>query len=677
MPWNSFERAYFFGTECALQNDECMSDQEHALVSHSAGVDQAFIERYCAPPAGKYPGTVDRLGNVPIAVARCVLDRLARILPHGAHATPMLWTPPSNPQPVVVIGGFNAVGSIVGPKAGLCNVDNQLFVFSDQNTILKLDPANFETRWKLWFDASRDGNHSKFRYEQPVGCICPGQTDANDPLAPGQPLRYFLDCIAKLPIWHKPFANAKGQALLSDCRAILREPNSVAVISPRLCEVYKRFRDLNDPETNDGCGSDGGPSLTVEGGEPDTEDKSPAADHDAPEGGVSQTRGSGKQGPDPRYFGLVFLDTSGNPSKCEAAEGAFQAKWRSNYRQQNVIFLISGPDLKGVQAATSAVCDTSVALANSGYPAAALHPGIGQNFLYAYFDGGPSWSNAFYVGKGQHQRDRSHLSGVVQALGNGTALSGRKQTMIATYLGRPGKSVLTAPGDLFKRLISWNGPYGDMQSFVAENFLINHGYGSYSISNDTSGNGKYGAYRYLSRPVSPRIYDPTRSTDVQIWGECCEFFVRSGYLSNLLKASLLCLTALPFVKPFDLACVTAGLNLVPASAIGGVLLPHLTRTGSGDATITYNCNPNRCYRIELKFSQTAPEVRIVCRPLTASKTDIEKFIRYFSGKKKKIKNRGWPYVRPFAVKKWFSIEIQNSHNPPLIGAIRKIFTNFP
>ena len=87
MPWNSFERAYFFGTECALQNDECMSDQEHALVSHSAGVDQAFIERYCAPPAGKYPGTVDRLGNVPIAVARCVLDRLARILPHGASGS--------------------------------------------------------------------------------------------------------------------------------------------------------------------------------------------------------------------------------------------------------------------------------------------------------------------------------------------------------------------------------------------------------------------------------------------------------------------------------------------------------------------------------------------------------------------------------------------------------------
>jgi hypothetical protein len=192
MPWTPIERAYFFGAECAHRNGEVLSDEECALVSHVRGADQAFIDRYCSVGSAMHPGTKSRLGTVAVATARCVLNRLAEILPDWAHATPGLWTPQACPQPIIVIGKMYADGRIAHrcqsngllPRIGLCAVDGHLFLFADKDTILAFGFA--VAGWVPW----RTG---VLRYEQSLDCDCRGEPSENHPLSSGQPLCVFLD----------------------------------------------------------------------------------------------------------------------------------------------------------------------------------------------------------------------------------------------------------------------------------------------------------------------------------------------------------------------------------------------------------------------------------------------------------------------------------------------------
>ena len=154
------------------------------------GNDRDFLDRYCTAM------TRARLDRVETALARAVLCRLADVIPRAVHATPDLWTPSKEPQPIVAIGRLNAGGNILEPKVGLCGND-RLYLFARRDNMEAFSKhaklPRFPDLWIYWRSA---GNcHDYVRSNAHLDCSPSGDLPENDSLRDGGPLWRFLEWI--------------------------------------------------------------------------------------------------------------------------------------------------------------------------------------------------------------------------------------------------------------------------------------------------------------------------------------------------------------------------------------------------------------------------------------------------------------------------------------------------
>lgn len=131
--------------------------------------DQDFISLYCTPT------THARLvaGGVPIATARCVISAMTLRLSRASHATPELWTPRSQPQPIVVMGArrrCKSGWSIWEKKIGLCAHGGQLFLFASERR-LRSDFGRIPPGWVSWRTDGRGSQAGHYlRFDRPLAC---------------------------------------------------------------------------------------------------------------------------------------------------------------------------------------------------------------------------------------------------------------------------------------------------------------------------------------------------------------------------------------------------------------------------------------------------------------------------------------------------------------------------
>ncbi len=157
------------------------------------GTDRDFLEQYCAAV------TKARLGAVPPAAARCVIWRLTEILPLAAHATPELWTPDKEPQPLVAIGRLSAALSILGPKVVLFAVGAHLYLATVLETVAEFAQQGRRGDFvDLWGDFRSSNDHRLYRFRDPLNCQPGVDLPPGHPLAAGHPLREFLEWMAGL-----------------------------------------------------------------------------------------------------------------------------------------------------------------------------------------------------------------------------------------------------------------------------------------------------------------------------------------------------------------------------------------------------------------------------------------------------------------------------------------------
>jgi hypothetical protein len=200
MPWSDADRAYYFGCECSpgiapegRPATDCLSGDD---------ADDAFLERYCAPDRAErranrqlncVTGTATRLAGVDIKIARCVISKLAELVPNADHATPG-WNWPDDLLPAVVIGHLDRGLRIRGPRCGLWAENDRLYFWADLRVFQKLQLAV-----QYWEPFGRpidpDDAPPLLRYRNPVSCICDGAGEPALPLPVLEFLRRYADLI--------------------------------------------------------------------------------------------------------------------------------------------------------------------------------------------------------------------------------------------------------------------------------------------------------------------------------------------------------------------------------------------------------------------------------------------------------------------------------------------------
>jgi hypothetical protein len=178
MTWDSVRRAYYFGCECSPN----LTYQEKLLAGCFAAIDpdQNFIDRYCAPcwqmqtknTPRRYPGTATRLHGVPISVARCVISKLAELVPTADHATPG-WDWPDDMLPVVAVGRLDKAKRIMDPTIGVWAKDGNLFFWAKAKILDDLVQRH-EINLDEWFPyrENDESNINRYYYDKPMACDC-------------------------------------------------------------------------------------------------------------------------------------------------------------------------------------------------------------------------------------------------------------------------------------------------------------------------------------------------------------------------------------------------------------------------------------------------------------------------------------------------------------------------
>ena len=628
--------------------------------------DDDFRRRYCSERLNTNLNTAQRMG-IPICTMRHVLRTLAELVPEAAHATPG-W----NSNPLVAMGRIRDNGDITVnnaanpddpfPRFGVCRIGKKLHLFADKATVDAFEDDYGRQAWKKgWQKWGPDKRYPKV--------YLPTALDKTPPESWDSELTYFFGWISMrleeegpaIEDDALPAPNVKALAdRLRDHRKVLDEPDWIDAIHPRLIEAFRGVRSAELPDSTR-------TPPVIRQAEVD-----PANPVEAPSEAKSRvTRASepsvesGQLCDDDSWLGAVFQGSTGI-SSLVVQRSKSQEEIGKNLAY--VIFLVVGPKKEGVSEIVESVKKAEVKADPSenkllvySCPEATDQ----GSFIYLYFNNGDArWDNVFYIGKGVKGRDRQQIQDVCRKRANGqlTGLSGKEQRINAfiqqasapaiTNIGTYNSACKTLGKSLVRRVFAFNGNYTEQCAFCVESFLITRKYGAYNVANVTNGNDSTGPYACLTRPKV------CAGTEIA-WRKAVCSFVARGWTDPLEKAALLTLSVESLVRGFR---PPPGLVPFPvtgrkSSSHGG--LPHLSVSGSGDATISYRFGNTFPYFIDLKFRATSPDVRVNLRPPPGQENQ---FVQYFRCKGITIRNQtNEPYVKPFAPAGlgrkdcWFSI----------------------
>lgn len=454
MPWDRSQRAYFFGCSCV----GCRTDDERRASAPSGKEEEYFIDRYCSDVrlgtgGALIEGTRQRLNFVPgapippeVAVARCVIDWIAELVPHGDHATPTYNGPE---QPLVTVGRMNRGGSVTGEHFGLLLRQGRIHAWCHEGRIH--DHLGTLDGWEEWWG---DAGRRRLRYfHQPLDCRCgpppaeepppahPCRQDSRHSLVQG-PVRDLLEAIERRLA--RAHSGRELQNMLRPLRAELEEPPSGDpaegallpggnwdVIYPRLAAKLRQRSAA--PGSNIRSATKRGTKTAATAPEdalfePEEETTLPApATAESP---VARTAPEGERNSLP-WFGILWLDLTGRVNKVSLPWSDIQRNWKAgHYVARDVIFMVRGTQL-GVDLILDDICQLHASL-NGSIPAQALPPNGGY-YIYAYH-GVPNWGDVFYVGKGQRNRFRNHIDAVYRLIQARTPGSPGKEQRIEAYL---------------------------------------------------------------------------------------------------------------------------------------------------------------------------------------------------------------------------------------------------
>lgn len=673
MPWNNDQRAYFFGCRCA----GCRTDEDRCLSAVAAEEDSEFVDRYCAPArptaAGRsmVPGTVERLktsaGTVPVATARCVINWITQLVPHGDHASPG-WDWPRTMLPLISVGRLSNKGRISSPRFGLIALDGHLYLWCDEESLKKVAGNPFDKNW-------RELRGSKKYYDIPVDCTCGGKDsdhtsasvgcrgDLEHPFVAG-PIRDLLEKIERKLAQNPTSATYLQEkrelaTSLLPLRQALDEPSSAMdedgnfgpggwdVVYPKLVRAFIDSNGSPGPK-----GASYTPS-SVEDSQPNSDTKEGAD----PLAEDSSARPPKAVIPDDAklWFGIVMLDAHGNAYGVSLPWSHAQVNWQAVcYNPDQIIFMVSGHQV-GVNAI---IADITSLHAGLNGPIPALPPPSTAHYTYVYRDSQHSgWQDVFYVGKGLGNRYRQHLDQVYRKIARQSPALGvpvadsPKEERIEKYLRTSNligwgthqndinkryddalQQPPTQPSPLLMRIVSVHSSHGavycDERSQAAEKFLINFQYGVYDLTNGPAGNDP-AAFGFLIRPA----WYPLYPNQAWRWERACSIMVDEGSLSPLRKTSLDLPYAFPFVSDIDTAL---GRHGVYAAGGNGNPFKHFNAEGAGDFLLRYNV-AGRDYGISIRIRRSSPEATIGMYKGNYTPADFESYIK---------NNTGLPIIRP-------------------------------
>ena len=646
MTWSREKRAYFFGCECSPQLTEAEKLTTGCLTGHQA--DGAFLERYCAPDrrplrsGQRITGTQSRLHDVPIPVARCVISKLAELVPNADHGTPG-WNWPQRLLPAVVIGHLGLGLKIGSPRCGLWAEGGDLYFWADRSAWpeghLDLDGLAHPEGWEEYGKAAQPGGPlPMLRYSEPLSCICGG---ADNAVLPG-PVVDFLQAFAETispsecpdgPLAPRDVYAASGPddddpAPDQDDDARDEEPGHQDQDASRGSD---RLSNSDDPKTSKSAKGSQSKSRktgttrrkTAQGVETKS-DKPKKAKNPAPVSG---------------FMGMVFEDAKGNYTIYVADRANFQANWRGHVNDApwRVLFLCCGPDRDGVTAIVDQIREVKTHLSvghlpRLPHPVGAPQGPVGSTYVYGYFDPAHppatpgAWNDAFYIGVGTVGAGNGVWRGRWTKHVN-DALAGEmlprhqriRRWLLAHPPGHLPANQHAVRSGLVRKLYAFTGGYADELKFFTEQFLISHGFGAHNFDNDTNGNAQTGLYIGISQPF---IFTAGIQQHAFCWAELVTAFSidpNAPRINNELVPALLTLVAASFVPQLNAALNAIGLHPVPHVAEGrlhpnAILYSHLNVTGAGDCMLSYQTEPLRYYRIDLRLSKSSPHLMINMRP---------------------------------------------------------------
>ena len=611
MTWSSEKRAYFFGCECSPQLTEAEKLATDCLTGHQA--DGAFLKRYCAPDRRLITGTQSRLHGVPIPVARCVISELTKWLPEADHSTPG-WSWPKELLPAVVMGHLRRPAvRIVGLRCGLWAAEGKLYFWADVRVFTQF---RLPTQgWEPYGVSKRASDPPPMlRYPHPLTCTCGNADDA----ALAEPVVKLLEALAREIA---PSQWADGPLVPREVYAA-RGPNPGAGPGP-VDDSYDPDEAADDADV----GTSGGTGTTSEKTAQAAEIKR------------AKREKSEKVKPMADFMGMVFENGAGKLGTYVDSRANFQRNWLGHvgHVESRVLFLCCGPDHGGVTAIVAQIHNVKTHLF-AGHPPPPPHlvgapqGPVGSTYVYGYFDSAHplatpgSWNDAFYIGVGTVGARNTTWSGRWTTHVN-AALAGNmlpRHYRIRHWLhahppGRLPANEHAARSGLVRKLYAFTGGYAKELSFFTEQFLISHGFGAHNLDNDTVGNAQTGFYIGISRPF---IFNAGIAQHVFCWNELVTTFSinpNDPRIVNELAPALLTLVAASFVPQLNAALNAIGLHPVPHVPQGrlhpnAILYSHLNVTGAGDCMLSYQTNPLRYYRIDLRLSKSSPHLMINMRP---------------------------------------------------------------
>jgi len=416
MTWGRLERSYFFGCTCVRGQTEA----ERAISAIEEQEDIEFLLRYGSPGRPGCRSFDERLrqqGGVELAVARCVINRIAELVPHGDHSSPNYdW--PADLQPLITVGRMSNAGRIQGNHFGLIVIKEHIHLWRHYSR-LEQDVDQALEDW-LPLPLSTYTRPVSY-YKHALDCRCDGKPDSQHPLANGPLINLLVSIEEDLETRGSP------PSLVDDLARIgeeLEEPFIRAaddgdnpdefvsdVVYPRIArklldERAIRFRSMH------AAGGNGSmePTETADVGEQRAE--SPLKE-DAQRINQSTSNSANaapappvNQDPDD-WFGIIKVDCNGVSLPISGPSALIRMQWTQGlHRAEQVLFMVSGPQ----QGVLEILADIVSLHGTLTIPIPAIAPPAPQtSYIYTYHADPGTWLSVFYIGKGRHLRFRSHL----------------------------------------------------------------------------------------------------------------------------------------------------------------------------------------------------------------------------------------------------------------------------
>lgn len=306
---------------------------------------------------------------------------------------------------------------------------------------------------------------------------------------------------------------------------------------------------------------------------------------------------------------------------------------------RDVLLLVGSDNIQEIEACFEAVSDMRTISSEESLPR--FTDDNTSHYVYGYFANERmlSWGDCFYIGKGKKARWLDHVRERVP--GKRHDLQRLKAAKIDEWIENLGSSVpmtkkalgKAAPGRLVCKLGQWNGPYSELQAFVAEYFLITGYTGVYALSNRTRGNTALSEVRILGRNVLLAMDKPNH---VKGWTQAVHQFLANPYEGILMTRIAPGLHLLANENYFSaLAGRLETIGLYPHSInrsrpIGLDDTPaHYSVEGAADPCLTFSTRDNRPYRFQLKLSMHSPDVMVNVRSKIDGVAGAQSFETYY------------------------------------------------